>query len=220
MSGEALYVQYGCGGCAPEGWVNYDASLTLRYERLLLIGKLYTKNQHRFPRNVLYGDIVRGLPLRPGSCRGVYASHVLEHLALEDARVALKHTYSYLEPGGVFRLVVPDMEYLARKYVRDLDAGDRSALYELMKGCHLGRKASPRGIAKRLASVFGRSRHLWMWDFVSLAAELEEARFRSIRRCELGDSEDPRFIEVEDPSRFVGALAIECKKQAQYQRRR
>jgi len=49
-----VYVQYGCGSSAPEGWLNFDASLK---ERLGIRGKV-------FPRKVRYGDIVRGLPIK------------------------------------------------------------------------------------------------------------------------------------------------------------
>ena len=48
---DGLYVQYGCGLSAPAGWMNFDASPTLRFERSP-IGFLYTRNRERFPRNV------------------------------------------------------------------------------------------------------------------------------------------------------------------------
>ena len=48
---DGLYVQYGCGFSAPAGWMNFDASPTLRFERSP-IGFLYTRNSERFPRNV------------------------------------------------------------------------------------------------------------------------------------------------------------------------
>lgn len=78
------YVQYGCGWSAPRGWRNFDASPTLRFERLPLIGRLYTRNASRFPENIEYGEIVKGLPVSSGSCNGVYCSHILEHLSLDD----------------------------------------------------------------------------------------------------------------------------------------
>src|SRR3569623_886783 len=97
----ARYVQYGCGWSAPEGWENYDASLTLRWERLPVVGS-YTKNAQRFPANVRPGDIVKGLPVPDGSCRGVYASHVLEHLTLADFHQALRNAHRMLEKIGHF----------------------------------------------------------------------------------------------------------------------
>ncbi len=53
-------MQYGCGFNAPSGWKNFDVSPTLRFERLPLIGRLYSKNQQRFPENVEYGDQMAG----------------------------------------------------------------------------------------------------------------------------------------------------------------
>jgi ubiquinone/menaquinone biosynthesis C-methylase UbiE len=59
-------------------------------------------NSQSFPKEVKYGDIVKGLPVADNSFRCVYASHVLEHLALHDFRKALRNTFNILEPGGVF----------------------------------------------------------------------------------------------------------------------
>jgi len=111
MMRNSYYVQYGCGWSAPVGFRNFDASPTLRFERLPLLGKLYTKNNSRFPENVEYGDIVKGLPVPPTSCEAVYCSHVLEHLSLDDFRKALRNTHRILKSGGTFRLVVPDLDY-------------------------------------------------------------------------------------------------------------
>ncbi len=94
------YLQYGCGWSAPKGWRNFDASPTLRFERLPLIGRLYTRNSQRFPENVEYGDIVKGLPVAEESFHGVYCSHVLEHLSLADFRTALINTWRILKGGG------------------------------------------------------------------------------------------------------------------------
>src|SRR5262249_16855882 len=112
--GAMLCVQYGCGTSTAEGWRNFDASPTLRFERIPVVGRLYSKNGARFPGNAEYGDIVKGLPIADGSCDAVYCSHVLEHLALDDLHVALANTLRIVKPGGVFRLVVPDLEVLAR----------------------------------------------------------------------------------------------------------
>jgi hypothetical protein len=203
------YVHYGCLYCAPESWLNFDASPTLRFERIPILGRLYSKNERRFPPNVRYGDIVKGLPVRPGSCRALYCSHVLEHLALMDCRKALSNSYSYLRPGGAFRMVLPDLETLARTYLND---GDWNAAHRFMEQSMLGFETRSRGVRGLLLAWMGNSRHLWMWDFKSLGHELEQAGFRQIRRACYGDAGDDRFHEVEDRGRFEGCLAIECTR--------
>ena len=201
------YVQYGCGWSAPEGWSNFDASPTLRFERLPLIGNLYTRNAARFPPNVRYGDIVKGLPVPDDSCRGVYCSHVLEHLALEDFRTALRNTRRILQPGGLFRLVVPDLEQAARHYLADASP---EAASNFIRGTCLGRETRPRDLRGLAVSWLGNSNHLWMWDHKALAAELAAAGFAGIRRAEFGDCADPMFARVEEKERWDYAVGIEC----------
>ena len=209
-----MYVQYGCGRTAPETWTNFDASLTLRWERIPLIGKLYTKNPQRFPPNVLYGNIVKGLPIPERSCSGVYASHVLEHLALKEFHVSLDNTYKILEGGGIFRLVVPDLECAARRYLNKLEAADASANSSFLEETSLGKKELRRGLTGFLYGWLQTSMHLWMWDEVSLAGVLQDHGFTGIRRCAFGDCSDPMFAAVEDLGRFERAVAMEARKPA------
>lgn len=204
-----LYVQYGCGWCAPADWRNFDASPTLRYERLPVIGRFYVKNESRFPENVEYGDIVHGLPLPDGSCRGVYCSHVLEHLALEDLRRALRNTHRILGREAVFRLVMPDLEHLTRKYLSDQSP---QAALAFMIETALGRERRRRGLMGLALEWLGNSQHLWMWDFKSLRQELESAGFVEIRRAAFGDSPDPAFKDVEESERWHECLGVECRK--------
>ena len=202
-------IQYGAGFCAPATWRNFDASPTLWFERLPVLGRLYTRNARRFPPNVEVGDIVRGLPVPPGSARAVYASHVIEHLALNDARAALRNTVALLVPGGMFRMVVPDLEALARRY---LSENSPTAAASFMRDSGLGKESRPRSLHGMVRDWLGNSAHLWMWDFKALASELADAGFIGVRRCVPGDSPEPRFVDVEDPERFADAVAIECER--------
>ncbi len=206
-----LYLQYGCGFSAPEGWLNFDASPQLRLERLPLVGRLLRRGKG-FPAAVRHGDVRRGLPVEAGSCRGVYASHVLEHLAREDFDRALAETFRILAPGGVFRLVVPDLETYARRYVARLDAGEADANDRFMDESYLGARSRAAGLVGGLREAIGNSRHLWMWDEAGLAAVLDAAGFTAIRRATFGDADDPMFARVEEENRFQDACAMEARK--------
>jgi predicted SAM-dependent methyltransferase len=211
-----LYVQYGCGLCAPDGWLNFDASPRLRLEQTpglraiirLTAGLL-------FPANVRPGDIVRGLPVADGSARGVYCSHVLEHLTRDDLPRALGNTWRMIVPGGIFRLIVPDLRWRVERYLRAAEKDDPAAADMLMTSCALG-AASKATMISALRARFGWNAHLWMYDFAALKALLEQAGFSDIRRCERGDSRDPKFALVEDQDRFFESgereLAIEAAK--------
>jgi len=203
------YVQYGCGYSVSDSWRNFDASLTLRFERLPLIGNLYTKNESRFPEIVEYGDIVKGLPVVHDSCDGVYCSHVLEHLSLDDFRTALHNTFSILRPGGIFRLVLPDLEFCAKKYLEN--TSDDAALV-FMSETSFGLENKARSIKDFIYSWFGNSQHLWMWDYKSIKQELVKAGFCDVRRAYYDDSSDPKFEEVECKDRWDDCLGVECSK--------
>jgi predicted SAM-dependent methyltransferase len=193
-----------------EGWFNCDASPTLRLQRLPLFGSVFcTFLPPTFPELVQYGDIAKGLALPENSCDAIYCCHVLEHLSLEDCRSALRNTNRYLKPEGLFRCVLPDFERQVATYLADPKP---TALLEFLDYTFLGRKARLKGLGSILRDYFGNSHHLWMWDYKALAAELEAAGFRNIRRCQFGDSRDPAFQTVEVRARFDWALAIECTK--------
>ena len=208
----SLYVHYGCHFIAPKEWLNFDASPTLRFERLPIIGKLYTKNEARFPENVRYGDIVKGIPLPDGSCSGVYASHVLEHLSFQDFHKAISNTFRLLQSGGIFRLVVPDLEVFARSYLDGLASGCADANCTFLRKTYLGCETRPTGILKFLSVWLGNSRHLWMWDYPSLRNALTEHGFVKIRRCKFNDCDDAHFSHVERERRLVNSVAIEATK--------
>jgi predicted SAM-dependent methyltransferase len=63
-------------------------------------------------------DVTSGLPYSSNSFDGVYHSHVLEHLKTEQGRALLAECYRVLKPGGVLRVVVPDLERIAALYLQ------------------------------------------------------------------------------------------------------
>ena len=205
------HLQYGCGFTAPPGWRHFDKSPTLKLERLPIVGSFVRKNDRRFPSNVEWGDIVTGLPVPNAHFDGVYCSNVLEHLSLADSRIALRNTFRLLAPGGIFRLVLPDLEHLVRRY---LDDPSPNAVHTLMRDSGLGREGvrRPVRLADLAIDLFGNTRHLWMYDFKALEAALLDAGFQGIRRASRGDCEDPQFLAVEESDRWKNPLRVECHR--------
>lgn len=204
-----LYVQYGCGLSVAQGWRNFDGSPRLRIEKLPVLGRVLTRNHLLFPKEVEFGDILKGLPVELASCKGVYCSHVLEHLCLRDCQQALRNTRAILQPGGLFRLVVPDLEASIHLYLHN---PSQQAAADFMRETCLGHETRQRGVMGMLSAWLGNSPHLWMWDFKSLKQALEEAGFVNIRRAVFGDSKDPMFNTVEEKVRWDGCLGFECEK--------
>jgi hypothetical protein len=209
-SSESSCVQFGCGLCAPQQWLNFDASPTLRLQKLPLVGKLVPAGPFgRFPDNVLYGDIVSGLPIADGCVELLYCPHVLDHLALEELRLGLANCYRYLQSGGTFRMVLPDLGALIAQYLQSEAPG---AAHEFMRISYLGKEQRQRNLLSFIKEWLSGSAHLWMYDYKSLSLELEKAGFTNIRRAKFGDSGIEAFKQVEDADRWVLELGIQCQK--------
>jgi hypothetical protein len=122
-------------------------------------------------------------------------------------------SYKILKPGGIFRCIIPDLEYAARLYLKELDEGDRNASIKFIASTTmLGVEQRSKGLKGIMVSVFGNAKHLWMWDSQSLSEELSKVGFKSIRNCSFNDSKDSMFSYVESEGRFNHAVAIECFK--------
>lgn len=108
----------GCGSQFHPAWVNVD---------------LVTNNP-----SVMAYDIRKGLPFADDSFDAVYHSHVLEHLRPDEGAQLIKECGRVLRHGGVMRIVVPDLERIAKLYLEMLEKawmGDQQAAlnYDWMK---------------------------------------------------------------------------------------
>ncbi len=73
-------------------------------------------------------DVSQGLPFADNTFDAVYHSHVLEHFAPDDGRRLVEECFRVLKPGGILRIVVPDLERIAKLYLNlHRKAWDREA---------------------------------------------------------------------------------------------
>ena len=74
-----------------------------------------------FNSSVLQANILSRLPINNNSAELVYSSHFLEHIPRDKVDSFLLECWRILKPGGVLRLVVPDLENLCRIYLYHRD---------------------------------------------------------------------------------------------------
>lgn len=94
-------LNFGCGNVFHPGWLNLDAAPSAPA--------------------VIAHDLRRGLPYADESFDAVYSSHVLEHFEPSAAAQLLRECLRILRPDGIARLVVPDLEAIARLYLQSLE---------------------------------------------------------------------------------------------------
>ena len=101
------YLNLGCGERFHPAWTNID----------------FTSSG----TDVVVCDLRDGIPFADNTAQVVYHSHILEHFSRENARTFLRECRRVLNPGGIIRVVVPDLESLVATYQRALEraaAGD------------------------------------------------------------------------------------------------
>ena len=146
-------------------------------------------------------DLRCELPFEDGSVRYIFSEHVVEHLERAYLPRILREFLRVLMPGGVARIVVPDLEFYCEKYV----AGDVAELSIPLPEC--------RTSADALNSVFMDHFHRFIYDFDTLRDELTAAGFGDIRRTAYAESEyDGLALDLMDPSRASGSLCVEAIK--------
>ena len=99
----------GCGTRFHPGWINVDLIPSAP--------------------GILCHDLRRPLPFPDNSFDIVYHSHILEHFSREDGLRFLGECYRVCRPGGVIRVVVPDLEKKARLYLQYLEQACQGEVY-------------------------------------------------------------------------------------------
>jgi hypothetical protein len=146
------------------------------------------------PRTRLYLDATRRWPLEDGALSAIYADNMLEHLRIDGARTCLAEAHRCLAPGGVIRLVTPDVRQHVELYLRGEDAvRDAVATRYRAQGVQIEHAVD---LVRTPIGEFGH--HLgYAWDFDSLAAELRRAGFPDPQQCAVADSAHERLRGLE-----------------------
>ena len=201
-----LRLHLGCGDCAPSGWVNVDTALGARLYRIpgmRRLGRALGLFRLDWPTDLFLCDLRKPFPWPDVSAREIYSSHLREHLTRDEGRRFLRECNRVLAPGGVLRIVVPDLEALVDGYREGkLDAGELVDALGVMP-TELG-----DGRLKRWLAPWFRFPHRCLYDAASLEAAMREAGFEA----ETGDPFDSRIEDVaklERRDRTEGAVIVE-----------
>ena len=169
-------VHLGCGSNHFEGWFEVD---------------LERKN-----RPDVVHDLRLGLPARPGTARFIYSEHLFEHLLLDDAQRLMRDCVAVLQPAGIMRVAMPDLESLVAFYEGD---------WRSQPWIHEHGYDHMSSAAEMLNTAMRDWGHQYIYDFTDLRQRLLGAGFAEVRRCEWGRSELPELagLETRDDSRLV-----------------
>lgn len=103
-------VNVACGTRYHEDWINLDF--------------------HPDGKKVVRHNLLKGMPFEDNSIDVVYSSHFLEHLTPEQGNNFIGECYRVLKKGAIIRLVVPDLENIARNYIKYLELAKHGQEYD------------------------------------------------------------------------------------------
>lgn len=200
----------GCGSRTHPEWTNVDFSPYARLRRrprvvsaLVRTGLLAGVRLERLRMldpDIVCHDLRRGVPFPDRTFDVVYHSHLLEHLPRAAAERFTRECWRVCCPGGVLRIVVPNLERAVTAYMtalERLDEGDETAwttydeavhatFEQMVRSQPLGMSAQPtarRLVERALRGGVDRTgeRHLWMYDRHALTRLVKSAGFGDVR---------------------------------------
>lgn len=178
------------------------------------------------PPNLLFVDLTKGkIPFKDNTVNYVYTSHFLEHLYRWQALALLKECHRVMRHEGWIRVVVPDLEVLARQYIAYKEGQARAQEFwdtvedkqtptqkvNILFG-HYPNKPARGVLEKQLKRLFpNEHEHKWLYDFEDMKNLLEEAGFVNITRTQREKGKVPDLDKLEAKSHSI-SLFVEAKK--------
>lgn len=173
-----MKLHLGCGMDIREGWVNIDG--------------------YCVDENIINYDLSTGLPAyADNSIDFIFSQHFVEHITRNEAFILFEDCYKKLKPGGVMRVVVPDLKECVRRYIKnDIDFGEGGY--------------SPLSRCKMMNDAFYEWGHKAMYDKDDLMEVLCDAGFSKIEFPDWGESTYKELSDMD--TRLLSDLRVEVVK--------
>lgn len=152
-----VYIHLGCGEIASPEFINVDSRVFPHIHHVHSVEKL-----PMFPAD--YADMV-------------YASHILEHIEMNQVPCVLAEWYRVLKTGGILRLGVPDFDAMIHIY------NDNNKQLESIWSALLGNQD------------YKENKHYACFNTDNLTEFLKKAGFVTVRKWEANNVEHHNFID-------------------------
>jgi len=202
-----IKLNLGCGPKTPDGWVNVDYWIGARLRQLPIIGlfaNFFTKSN--WNNDLVLQDLTKKWQWGNNSADIVYSSHTIEHMWKEDGEHFLSEAFRVLKPGGVIRVIVPDIKRFVERYL-DGDFESTDFLDKLGVFPH----SRDDSWYTRIIAVFLRYPHKCMYDLNAMTALMEATGFEIIQ-TQTADSVIEDIDVIERPDRRKNAVIVEARK--------
>lgn len=189
------YINLGCGGYIFKEFINID----FYFEP----GKDYGADL-RYP-----------LKIQDECVDGILCEHTMEHLTYSHNAELMKECYRILKPGGVIRIIVPDVSLFAKNYVED--NREWFAKYEaVMLNNTTSEERNQREFhtpMQAISFVTQEYHHVACWDYETMKFYLEKSGFVNIEKVEHRQGRKKELLfDTDEAGRIHVSLYVEATK--------
>ena len=225
MADKVKRLHLGCGLNTPEGWINLDGSWNAWLAKHPIVRRVL-KALHVLPASlldipwspdILIHDVRKPLPFQDNSLCAIYASHLLEHLYLEEAKSLLKECFRVLQPGGILRMVVPDLRAIVFGVYGEKSFCESSDETEAISWAdRLNERLRLRSPEPPSGNVFYRiytalkdfHSHKWMYDTDSLIRYFKLVGLMVVQETQFHQSRIEGIEKIEEAGRVLNGAGI------------
>ncbi len=162
-------------------------------------------------KTAIAGDAAN-INLPDQSCEAIFCSHMFEHIPHTKLPLVVCEINRLLEPGGIFRMLTPDLEIITRAYVEKDESFFKEALAEdenirtdlgfggMFMNFVVSSGQDTALLDRNLKSFIGGYAHLYNYDYDMMNIMLSRLGFKC-RKAEFNDSE---IIEMQTPLHVEG----------------
>ncbi len=165
---QALKLHLGCGKIVLPGWINYDIE----------------KNP-----GVVVHDLRKPLPHKNATVDFIFSEHFIEHIDKNEAKKMLRDCHRVLKPGGVIRIITPDLQVLLDDY----------AAGKIDRWAEIWRPSTPCEMINQGMRDWG---HQFVYDKRELNLILNESGFKATKYCQYKNSEHSELNGIDQRPHF------------------
>ncbi len=179
-----------------------SAKLHLGSSNHLLDGWL---NTDLFPeQDVMTLDATSTYPFDSNTFDFVFSEHMIEHVPYEAALKMLRECHRVLKPGGVMRVVTPDLAKLMSLYPHPKDEWGERYLKWMSSTFTPGvREGHEVHVVNAFFRLWG---HQFLYDQPTLTSTLTKCGFVQIEKFDLGQSKHAELQNLENTARYPDGL--------------
>lgn len=191
------YINLGSGSKRHEGFINVD---------------FFTSKRN----GVDYGaDLRYPLLIDSNAVDGIFCEHTMEHLTYSQVDQLMGECYRILKPGGILRIIVPDVSKFVENYAQNNQAWF-DKWEHLMFTTSADVERSKRKLVSKMSAIsFVTQEYLHMacWDYETMHHYLSKNKFVNITKSVHRESSDKMLnIDLDDDERRYVSLFVEASK--------